>query len=277
MKIAHRAIALLVVCWTALAIVLLLHSSYRDSNVSRITVSKLDDLDQAFEVGASSLRIRNPEFLKVCFAGDYVYALKDAQQWFTAEDTEFMQAFRAAGGPADVFNDDEHSSIVLLSHQSAFILQLEWPAGLSVANFGCQSVDAGDIAIKRYETNSSVEFRLPMATPKAPRRPEQRRASLCAGKLERFVESVDELLARDRVADEAIWAVIRKYLPALGCRVDEVMSIARTSRFLSVSVEMRAAHIYTFANQNIGVHFSLEKGTGNISNPHLTSRYLPFS
>ncbi|CAN0452291.1 unnamed protein product, partial [Phaeothamnion confervicola] len=41
----------------------------------------------------------------------------------------------------DVFNDDDHSSIVLLSHDSALIMQLSWQAGFSLANFGCASVN----------------------------------------------------------------------------------------------------------------------------------------
>src|SRR5882757_2300136 len=231
-KIVGRTVALLAVYGTVLVLGFLLYASYRDSNVSRISVSKLSDLDEEFEVGVWGVRVKNPKFLKVCFTGDYVHALKDAKQWFAAEDTEFKVALRAAGGPADVFNDDEHSSIVLLSHDSALILQLSWRAGLSVTNLGCASVDGANIDLKSYETNSSVNLLLRGATPKSPRGPEHPRATLCAQKLERLVESIDELLAQD-VEQRSIWAAIRRYLPETGCRAAEVISIVETSRFLT--------------------------------------------
>jgi hypothetical protein len=106
-----KATVLLAVYGTALAFGTLVYESYRYNNVNRITVSKLVDLDEAFKIGPSSLRVKNPEFLKICFTGDYVYALKDARQWFAADDTEFMLALEAAGGPADVYTaKDKHRS-----------------------------------------------------------------------------------------------------------------------------------------------------------------------
>ncbi|MBR1190421.1 hypothetical protein JQ609_21040 [Bradyrhizobium sp. AUGA SZCCT0169] len=275
-QIIVRTIVLLALYGTVLVFGFLLYSSYRDSNVSRISVSKLSDLDEEFEVGVSSLRVKNPKFLKVCFTGDYVHALKDAQQWFAAKDTEFKAALRAAGGPADVFNDDDHSSIVLLTHDSALILQLSWRAGLSVANFGCASVDGADIELKRYETNSSVSLFLPGATPKSPRGPGQPRATLCTQKLERFVESIDELLAQT-IQQRFIWAAIRRYLPRTGCRADEVISIARTSRFFTPLSENSTAYGITFQNSDWTIYFELDKNTGETTSPWISSRHPPFS
>ena len=191
-KTAVKAIVLLAVYGTALAFALLAYRSYLYGNVSTVAVSDLSDLDEAFEVGNASLRVRNREFTKGCFAGDFSYALKDARQWFDPKDTQFTVALRAAGGPADAYNDDERSSIVLLSHTSALILQLDWRKGLSVVNFGCANVDAGDIEIRSYKTNSSLEFYLPNATLKSPREPP---ATLCAEKIERVVESIDEIFS----------------------------------------------------------------------------------
>ncbi len=59
-----------------------------------------------FEIGTSNLQVRNPEFLKVCFAGDYVYALEDARKWFSVNEAEFMRALDAAGGRGDTFNGE---------------------------------------------------------------------------------------------------------------------------------------------------------------------------
>ena len=119
-----KAIALLAAYGTAFAFAELIYVTYRYSNVRTIAVSSLSDLDDVFEVGTSSLKVKSPEFLKVCFAADYVYALKDAQKWFAPDDTEFAPALEAAGGLADTFNFEGSSSIVLLSHTSAVILEL---------------------------------------------------------------------------------------------------------------------------------------------------------
>ena len=93
-----KGIAFLAVCGAALIVMLHVYMSHRHSNVSKIIVSKLTDFDETFEVNASSLRVRNPEFLKVCFAGDYVYALKDARQWFAADENWSRRFLRR---PAD--------------------------------------------------------------------------------------------------------------------------------------------------------------------------------
>jgi hypothetical protein len=260
-----KAMVLLAVYGTALAIGMLVYESCRYNNVSKITVSKLADLDEVFEVGPSSLRVRNPEFLKVCFTGDYVHALKDAKQWFAADEAEFAPALEAAGGSADTYNGEGQASIVLLSHTSALILQLDRRTELFAANLGCASTDAGDIAIKRYRTNSSTEFYLPNATLKSPRGPGQPRVTPCAEKLERFVESIDDLLAKDVLADEHYWAAIRKYLPATGCRIDEVISISKTSRFSASPFQGHTSYQISFRNADIIILLGLEKDTGSIS------------
>ena len=249
------------------------YMSHRYSNVSKIIVSKLTDFDETFEVNASSLRVRNPEFLKVCFAGDYVYALKDARQWFAADEIEFAPVLAAAGGPADIYNGAGNSSIVLLSHSSAVILQLDWQTEFLVGNFGCANADAGDIEIKRYQTNSSTEFYLRNATLRSPPGVGQPRPPLCTVKLQRFVESIDELLAENILQDEPYWAVIRKYLPATGCRVDEVISISRTSKFFEPQMSDADKGI-SFRNSNMRVVFGLERGTGNIVYPDVSSTGL---
>ena len=134
-----------------------MYSSYRYSNVTNITVSKLSDLDEVFEVRPSSLRVKNPEFLKVCFATDYVYALQDAQSWFSPNETEFKSALEGAGTFADSFNNEGSSSIVLLSHRSAVILELEPLTGFSVANTGCVNANS-DIDIRKSRSDSGIEF-----------------------------------------------------------------------------------------------------------------------
>ena len=257
-KTAVKAAVLLAVYGTALALALLAYRSYLYGNVSTIAVSDLSDLDEAFVVGSASLRVRNREFTKVCFAGDFSYALKDARQWFDPKDRQFTVALRAAGGPADAYNDDNHSSIVLLSHTSALILQLDVREGLLVVNFGCADVDAGDIEIRSYKTNSSLEFYLPNATFKSPRKPP---ATLCAERLERLVESIDELFVEKVERRVRAWAAIRRYLPATGCNVDEVASIIRKSKFFKAPTDGADSTI-CFEDSDIRVQFRMEKTAG---------------
>ncbi|MES2192932.1 MAG: hypothetical protein V4517_00830 [Pseudomonadota bacterium] len=262
-RIAGQTFAVLVIIEAALGFVLLAYVSWRDSNVSTIAVSRLSDMEEVFEVGASSLRIRNPEFLKICFTGDFVHALKDAQDWFRADETEFKRPLRAAGGRADPFNDDVHSAIVLLSHSSALILQLDWRHGLLLGNFGCANTNVGDIPIRRYQTNPSIEFYLPNATPKSPRGPGQPRATLCEENMERFVDTIDELLEKQVSGSEPFWAAIRKYLPATGCSASEVISAARRSKFLETP-SSGANHWIFLRRENKGVIFRLHEETGEI-------------
>jgi hypothetical protein len=52
----------------ALQLALAVYSTYRHSNISKNEVSKLSDLEELFELGPSSLRVKNPEFRMVCGA-----------------------------------------------------------------------------------------------------------------------------------------------------------------------------------------------------------------
>lgn len=270
-RTAVRAIVLLAVYGTALALALLAYRSYLYGNVSTVAVSDLSDLDEAFVVGSSSLRVRNREFTKVCFAGDFTYPLKDARQWFDPKDTQFAAALRAAGGPADAYNDDNHSSIVLLSHTSALILQLDFREGLSVVSLGCADVGARDIEIRSYKTNSSLEFHLPNATLKSP---QNSLTNSCAERLERFVASIDELFVEKVKRRVRAWAAIRKYLPATGCNVDEVVSIVKKSKFFEASTGGADSTI-RFEDSDIRVQLRMEKGAGRVGDPSVISLGVP--
>lgn len=230
-----------------------------------------------FDVGDTALRVRNPEFLKVCFAGDYAFALKDARQWFGAAGVDFMPALRAAGGRNDSFNAEGQSSIALLSHRSAIIVRLDRRTGFSVVNFGCANADEGEIKIQKYLTNSSKEFVLPNATLKATAR-QQTPLTLCAQRLHRFVESIDEQLNEDVGDYERYWADIRKFLPGKGCMAEEVIPIAKTSRFL-ISIDERGDPakytVIVFGNSDTVVHFALERATGNIVSPSVGPLHRP--
>src|SRR5579863_9346276 len=123
--------------------------SYLEENVRITAVSKVDDLESFFEISGSSARVKDPKFKTICFAGDHVYALGDAKHWFAKNEIGWISVLRAARGAADIFNGKDRSSIVLLSHTSAVILQLASEAGTSAENFGCASANASGIEIKK--------------------------------------------------------------------------------------------------------------------------------
>lgn len=172
------------------------------------------------------------------------------------------------------FNGEGKSSIVLLSRSSAVILQLDLRTEFLVKNLGCAGV-ANDIQIKRYESNASTELYLPNATFKAPRGPQQPPVTLCGEKLERFVASIDDLLAKNKeISHEAYWAVTRKYLPATACVVDEVFSISSASRFFEPRKSETDSTV-RFRNADVIIMFRLERDTGTIDHPDVSSTHLP--
>ena len=244
----------------------------RDRNVSTIVVSKLSDLDPVFDVSSSSLRVRNPEFLKVCLSGDYFFALKDAKQWFAGDDAAgFAPVLEAAGGPADVYNGEEASSIVLLSRRSAVILKFDPQMEFYASNYGCASVNGGDILLKRYASNSMTQFYLPNATLRERQATGKPQATLCEQKLARLVGSIDELLAENTRSYEPFWAAIRKYLPARECTVEEVMSLYRTSKFARTPFEQNNHYTMSLRNSDTEIGFWLQRDTGNIERPYVAS------
>jgi hypothetical protein len=97
----------------------------------------------------------------------------------------------------------------------------------------------------------------------------------CAENLQRFVESIDELLAKNVLENEPFWAVIREYLPAKGCTVEEVISISRTSKFYAPPFEQYAVYTISFRNSDTVVSFGLQKDTGNIEYPGIGTTHLP--
>lgn len=109
----------------------------------------------------------------------------------------------------------------------------------------------------------------------APSRAEQPRATSCAEKLQTFVESIDELFAKNVLENEPFWAVIRENLPVNGCTVEEVISISRTSKFSVPPFEEYASYTIIFRNSDKDVSFGLEKDTGKINFPAVRSARLP--
>jgi hypothetical protein len=114
-----------------------------------------------------------------------------------------------------------------------------------------------------------------MSMTAAPSNAERPRTTLCAEKLQKFVGAIDELLAKNVLQDEPFWAVIREYLPAKGCTVEEVISISKASKFFEPPFEQYAVFTISFKNANKEVFFGLQKDTGNIEYPAIGSTHLP--
>jgi hypothetical protein len=80
---------------------------------------------------------------------------------------------------------------------------------------------------------------------------------------------------------EYFWAVIRKYLPATGCTVEEVISISKTSKFFTPPFDFpppfERFEVYTimFRNSGVKVGFGLKKDTGNTQFPYVGSTRPP--
>ena len=82
----------------------------------------------------------------------------------------------------------------------------------------------------------------------------------CVAKLQRFVLSIDDLLAHNITDDESFWSVIREDLPANGCNVSEVISISKKSKFFTL-YQASTYYTITFENENEQVSFQIQKGT----------------
>ena len=61
---------------------------------------------------------------------------------------------------------------------------------------------------------------------------DESQAALCAEKVRGFVESIDGLLIENPNDVYVFREPIRKYMPAKGCSVEEVIAISKTSKFL---------------------------------------------
>jgi hypothetical protein len=109
---------------------------------------------------------------------------------------------------------------------------------------------------------------------------EQPRTSSCTEKLQGFVVLIDELLTKNVLQDEPFWEVIREYLPAKGCTVEEVIAISRTSKFYAPLFEQGGFYTISFRNSDTEITFGLRKDTGNkdtgnIEYPSIGSTHLP--
>jgi hypothetical protein len=96
---------------------------------------------------------------------------------------------------------------------------------------------------------------------------DESQAGLCAEKVSRFVDSIDELLNGNANDVYVFREPIRKYMPAAGCNVEEVISISKTSKFFVQAYDWSPAYTIIFKNPRFDITFGLRKDTGNIEYP----------
>jgi hypothetical protein len=101
---------------------------------------------------------------------------------------------------------------------------------------------------------------------------DEAQATLCAEKVRRFVESIDELLTGNANDVYVFREPIRKYMPATGCNVEEVISISKTSKFFVQAYDWSPAYTIIFKNSRFDITFGLRKDTGNIEYPAAQTR-----
>jgi hypothetical protein len=101
---------------------------------------------------------------------------------------------------------------------------------------------------------------------------EESQAAICAEKIRGFVESIDELLTGNANDVYVFREPIRKYMPAKGCSVEEVISISRTSKFFVQAYDWSPAYTIIFRNSRFDITFGLRKDTGNIEYPAAQTR-----
>jgi hypothetical protein len=104
---------------------------------------------------------------------------------------------------------------------------------------------------------------------------EESAAALCSAKLRKFVPAIDRIFAERPLSVEDYYGPIRDYLSgARGCDVDEVISIAKTSKFFSeLSEPSYTTYVVVFRGPGVNVSFGLEKDSGNIERPRAYVRF----
>jgi hypothetical protein len=102
---------------------------------------------------------------------------------------------------------------------------------------------------------------------------DESQAALCAEKVRGFVESIDGLLIENPNDVYVFREPIRKYMPAKGCSVEEVIAISKTSKFFVEAYDWSPAYTIIFRNPQFDITFGLRKDTGNIEYPSAQTRW----
>jgi hypothetical protein len=101
---------------------------------------------------------------------------------------------------------------------------------------------------------------------------DESQAALCSARVRQFVKEIDILLAENPDSSSFFHDPIRKYLPAKGCDVAEIILIAKQSKFFWGTYELGASYTIGFRSSLFEVTFGLQKETGDIEYPAAMAR-----
>jgi len=102
---------------------------------------------------------------------------------------------------------------------------------------------------------------------------EPNKPSDCATRFAEFVRDLDGILASAPKAIDPIYAAFQRSFPIQKCKIEEILTIARKSRFFVGSEETVAYYNIAFNGAGVGsgngfaVLVSLNKKTGNMEKP----------
>lgn len=100
-------------------------------------------------------------------------------------------------------------------------------------------------------------------------------ASICSKTLVQFVAELDEVFTANPDDLRLVRAVVQRHLPVKRCNVEDVISIAKTSRFFSEAFDQYASYTISFRSSEFIVSFGLRKGTGDIEFPSARRKLPP--
>jgi hypothetical protein len=92
-------------------------------------------------------------------------------------------------------------------------------------------------------------------------------AARCSARVRQFVKEIDVLLDEDPDSVVFFYDPIQKYLPAKGCDVDEIIRIARQSKFFWTAYDWDSGYTIGFRSVHFEITFGLRKNTGDIEYP----------
>jgi hypothetical protein len=162
LTIKARSVVFLTFFAAILACGSLFFFSYLHRGVSFAAISRVSDFTEFLLATPSGWIVKNAEFDTICFTGNNVFALAQSKSFLPPNEVNSRSVLESAGGIADLFNGASHTSIVLLSHQKAQILQLDRRAGFSLKNVGCMVTNQANVQINN--SDSTTELELPNAS-----------------------------------------------------------------------------------------------------------------
>jgi hypothetical protein len=106
-------------------------------------------------------------------------------------------------------------------------------------------------------------------------KPSQSEGIKCTERLQYFISELDNVLARNPSTLETVSALLNKYFPLTGCKLEEVRIISETSKYFASTYDQPSLVVFSFSSANrvspgqsgFDVSFAISKTTGNTQLP----------